>query len=272
MLCNGKSRTKVEHYFGSFRLWETGFCLGVRGTEAGEDMGLRRAETEEILELQESHHMKRFAFVQLHTLSDKLLAIKHWNDQPWHITSITLWKSTLKLPRKHPLGTGCILGKRAASKQPAQYDDRHCLWFCARPCFPARRSELSENRALSHTNRSVRSCSLFSWQSRGAAGLQHLPLSLHWTPSHDAQRNHHCWSRGLAHTSSTSWSLLHLFSKGLESHSYFPFVPYKVSIQKTYYWSIVMETAKAKTSLEKQSRRVLGSFSSSHSYMFSAEP
>lgn len=67
--------------------------------------------------------MKRFAFVQLHTLSDKLLAIKHWNDQPWHITSITLWKSTLKLPRKHPLPTGCILGKRAASKQPAQYDD-----------------------------------------------------------------------------------------------------------------------------------------------------
>lgn len=76
MLFNGKSRTKVEYYFGSFSLWVTGFWVRARGMEAGEDMGLRCAATEEILELQESHHMKRFTFVQLHTLSDKLLVTK----------------------------------------------------------------------------------------------------------------------------------------------------------------------------------------------------
>lgn len=62
MLCNGKSRIKVKHYFSSFNLWKIVFCLGARGMELGEEMCLCCAETKEILKLQESHHMKGFSF------------------------------------------------------------------------------------------------------------------------------------------------------------------------------------------------------------------
>jgi len=57
-----KSRIKVKHYFRSFSLWKTVFCLGVGGMEVNEEMGLCCAETTEILTLQETHHVKGFHF------------------------------------------------------------------------------------------------------------------------------------------------------------------------------------------------------------------
>lgn len=61
MLCSGKSRLKAKHYFSSFSLWKI-TLFGAGDTESGEEMGLRCAETKEILKLQESHHMKGFSF------------------------------------------------------------------------------------------------------------------------------------------------------------------------------------------------------------------